>query len=169
MKQTFLILDRFLWLGSIITMLALVAVVLLQVFARVALPIVPSWTEEASRLFFIWCVAFAAGPAIRERAYVDVDSFTSFLPRKVQLILALFIDLLLVLFAATLTYQATNLIFSVQGHTSAALQWPMAVFYIAIWMQAFMLTVYLLQLIWRRISSYPNHIDDAKETPSEVH
>ena len=167
-KYFFIFLDRFLWAGSIFSMLALVAVVLLQVFARVALPVVPAWTEEASRLCFIWCVAFAAGPAVRERAYVDVDSFINHLPLRLRVLLAILIDCLLAGFTATLTYEAAKLMFAVKGHTSAALQWPMAVFYVAIWIQTLMLTIYLLQLIWRRVSRYPHHIDATEEQLGEV-
>ena len=49
MNKLFKVLDQFMWLGSLLNMFMLVGVVLLQVFARVALPQVPAWTEEASR------------------------------------------------------------------------------------------------------------------------
>ena len=96
-----------------------------------------------------------AGPTIEPLAVPD-------------LLLAILIDCLLAGFTATLTYEAAKLMFAVKGHTSAALQWPMAVFYVAIWIQTLMLTIYLLQLIWRRVSRYPHHIDATEEQLGEV-
>ena len=153
MNKLFKLLDHCMWLGSLLSMFMLVGVVLLQVFARVALPQVPAWTEEASRFFFIWAVGFAAGPAVREQAYVDVDSFTLHLPAKIQLILAILIDSLLCCFSAIMTYEASKLFVNVAGQTSAALLWPMRVFYAAILLQTAMLTLYLARSVVRMIQT----------------
>ena len=151
MKVLFRFLDQVMWLGAVLSMFILLGVVLLQVFARVALPQVPAWTEEASRFFFMWAVGFAAGPAVREQAYVDVDSFTIHLPQKVQLWLAILLDSVLVVFTAVMAYESAKLIQSLEGQTSAALLWPMHVFYAAIWLQATMLTLYLARSVVRMI------------------
>ena len=151
MKALFRFLDQVMWLGAVLSMFILLGVVLLQVFARVALPQVPAWTEEASRFFFMWAVGFAAGPAVREQAYVDVDSFTIHLPQKVQLWLAILLDSVLVVFTAVMAYESAKLIQSLEGQTSAALLWPMHVFYAAIWLQATMLTLYLARSVVRMI------------------
>ncbi|MBV5349965.1 TRAP transporter small permease subunit, partial [bacterium] len=121
MNIIFRFLDQWLRVGAILSMFLLLGVVLLQVFARVALPQVPAWTEEASRLFFMWSVAFAAGPAVREQAYVDVDSFTIHLPPKLQLGLAILLDTLLVGFSGIMVHESSKLIMSLEGQTSAAL------------------------------------------------
>lgn len=151
MNIIFRFLDHWLRLGAILSMFLLLGVVLLQVFARVALPQVPAWTEEASRLFFMWAVAFAAGPAVREQAYVDVDSFTIHLPKKLQLWLAVVLDAILVVFSAVMVYESSKLILSLEGQTSAALMWPMHIFYASIWLQTAMLTLYLARSVVRMI------------------
>lgn len=151
MNTLFRILDRWMWFGAVASMFLLLGVVLLQVFARVALPQVPSWTEEASRFFFMWAVAFAAGPAVREQAYVDVDSFTIHLPKKLQLWLAILLDAILVIFCGIMAYESIKLIASLEGQTSAALIWPMHFFYASIWLQTAMLTLYLARSVVRMI------------------
>ena len=161
MNKLFKVLDQFMWLGSLLNMFMLVGVVLLQVFARVALPQVPAWTEEASRFFFIWAVGFAAGPAVREQAYVDVDSFTLHLPEKVQLWLAILIDATLMVFAGVMAYESTKLTIAVEGQTSAALIWPMKVFYAAVWLQTTMLTLYLARSVVRMIQTGSIKNEDA--------
>lgn len=149
MNTFFRFLDKCMWFGAVASMFMLLGVVLLQVFARVALPQVPSWTEEASRFFFMWSVAFAAGPAVKEQAYVDVDSFTTHLPQKMQLWLAILLDAVLVVFSAIMVHESTKLIISLENQTSAALIWPMHVFYASIWVQTAMLTLYLARSVVR--------------------
>ena len=151
MNILFRFLDHWLRMGAILSMFLLLGVVLLQVFARIALPQVPAWTEEASRLFFMWAVAFAAGPAVREQAYVDVDSFTIHLPQKLQLWLAILLDTLLVGFSGIMVHESSKLIMSLEGQTSAALMWPMHIFYASIWLQTAMLTLYLARSVVRMI------------------
>ncbi len=151
MNILFRFLDHWLRMGAILSMFLLLGVVLLQVFARIALPQVPAWTEEASRLFFMWAVAFAAGPAVREQAYVDVDSFTIHLPQKLQLWLAILLDVVLVGFSGIMVHESTKLIMSLEGQTSAALMWPMHIFYASIWLQTAMLTLYLARSVVRMI------------------
>lgn len=65
--------NRFLKYGTLISTYGLIACVLLQIFARFFLPKAPAWTEEASRLFFIYAMAFAAGLAIKSKEYVALD------------------------------------------------------------------------------------------------
>ena len=153
MNKLFKALDQFLWLGAVLNLCLLVSVVLLQVFARVALPQAPAWTEEASRFFFIWAVGFAAGPAVRAQAYVDVDSFTTHLPEKAQLGVAVIIDTILAIFCAIIAYEATKLFINVAGQTSAALLWPMRVFYAAVLLQTAMLSLYLARSVVRMIQT----------------
>lgn len=73
MKKIAKLIDRILEGGTLVSFIALIAVVFLQVFARFALPKTPHWTEEASRIFFIYTVCFAGGLAVRDKAYVNVD------------------------------------------------------------------------------------------------
>lgn len=63
---------------------ALVGTVLLQIFARFFLSNTPPWTEEASRLCFIYATAFATGLAFKSRYYVHLDVFYNRLHVKVR-------------------------------------------------------------------------------------
>lgn len=87
-------------LGTFVSFLGLVYVVLLQVYARIFLPQSPHWTEEASRFFFLFCIAFSAGIATRRRAFVNVDIFLNLLGTKLRHIVCLLIDILVLLFMA---------------------------------------------------------------------
>ncbi|MGB9662944.1 MAG: TRAP transporter small permease [Moorellaceae bacterium] len=137
-------LDRIMKFGAISSLLAMVVIVLLQVFARTFLPKVPSWTEEASRLFFIYTVCFAAGLAIKEKAYVNVDNFINLLSPQGRKYLELILDAVLFLFMALLANEAYILVLAVKGQISAALQWPMEIFYAGILLMFTFITIYLI-------------------------
>lgn len=125
MRKFLSLFGRVLEFSTIVTFLALVAVVLLQIFARLFLPKSPHWTEEASRFLFIYTVSFASGLAIREKAFVNVDVFTNMLPERGRQWLQIFLDLLVAAFMAVVFhYSLKNL--GIGGmQTSASLQIPM--------------------------------------------
>jgi len=144
MKILFEAMDKFLKLGAILCVGGMIAVVLLQVYARALLPQVPAWTEEVSRLLFIYTIGFAAGPGIREKAYVNVDILLVRLRPHSRRRLECLVDLILMLFFILLTSEAYKLLLAVRGTTSAALLWPMEAFYGGILIMVLFVAVYLL-------------------------
>ena len=75
---------RILKLGTLLSTWGLIITVLLQIFFRFSPFQTPSWTEEASRLFFIYAMSFAAGLAMKTAYYVHLDMFFNYLPLKWQ-------------------------------------------------------------------------------------
>ena len=66
---------KILKIGTLVSTIGLIGTVSLQIFARFFLASDPSWTEEASRLFFIYAVSFASGIALKNNSYVGLDLF----------------------------------------------------------------------------------------------
>ena len=66
---------RLLKIGTLWSTIGFVFTVVLQIYARFFLENAPSWTEEASRLFFIYAIAFASGLALKNNYYVHLDMF----------------------------------------------------------------------------------------------
>jgi TRAP-type C4-dicarboxylate transport system permease small subunit len=118
-------LERFLeWMSSLF-FAGLIAVVLLQVAARMFLPRSPHWTEEASRFLMLYMAAFAAGLAAKERAYVNVDVFINYVKGRPRIAIQLCIDAASVaLTAATAWYGWKNAAVG-RIQTSASLGIPM--------------------------------------------
>lgn len=79
--------NKIFWTIDIIVYILMIMVVILQIYARVFLPKVPSWTEEISRYIQIYLVAFGAGLAIKYNAFVSVDSIFHYLNDKATFIL----------------------------------------------------------------------------------
>ncbi|MBR0205040.1 MAG: TRAP transporter small permease subunit, partial [Synergistaceae bacterium] len=63
--------------SAVIGMIGYIVAVVIQVFARTFLPVVPSWTEEAARYLFIYSVALGAGIVVLKDEYARVDIFTA--------------------------------------------------------------------------------------------
>lgn len=80
--------------GTLWSTYGLILSVLLQIFARFFLPNTPPWTEESSRLFFIYAIAFSAGLAFESGEYVALDWFYEQMPAWLKQGLKAFIPLL---------------------------------------------------------------------------
>lgn len=82
---------RILKYGTLLSTYGLIGSVLLQIFARFFLANTPPWTEEVARLCFIYATAFAAGLALKNHYYVDLDVFFNRLSARQQRIILLII------------------------------------------------------------------------------
>lgn len=97
MKNVTRFIARFLKIGTLISTFALVMSVLVQIYARFFMENAPSWTEEASRLFFIYAICFAAGLAYKQHYFVSLDLITTHLGKKWNTILELMVGILVFL------------------------------------------------------------------------
>lgn len=70
--------------GALLSTWGLIFTVLLQIFCRFTPIATPSWTEEASRIFFIYAMSFAAGLAMKNDYYVHLDMFYNQFPPRFQ-------------------------------------------------------------------------------------
>lgn len=125
-----------------IAFLAFIGAVLIQVFSRTFLPTTPSWTEEVSRYFFIYSVAFAAGLAVRNNSYVAVDILVSHIPEKVkkyyQVVLNIFLGIFALFFETKCVFKFA---FLKARMVSTALEIPMQYIYFALVILFGMLTL----------------------------
>lgn len=72
---------------------AMIAVMLLQVFTRYVFNHPLPWTEEASRFTYIWAIFLGAVIAQRSRAHMTVTILIEKLPRVPQLVLQVLVEL----------------------------------------------------------------------------
>ncbi|MDR3077438.1 MAG: TRAP transporter small permease [Planctomycetota bacterium] len=119
-------LGRIMAAGMALSFLGLVGVVLLQVFARLALPKVPSWTEELSRYFLLWLVGFGGGLAMRDGGYVNVDLLLNLFPAWLKKLILAIGNLLIAALMLLFTQQAwINTVRVGMRQTSPVLYIPM--------------------------------------------
>ncbi|MEM8524521.1 MAG: TRAP transporter small permease [Bacteroidota bacterium] len=102
--------SRILKYGTLLSTWLLIGSVVLQIFARFFLESAPAWTEEASRLFFIYAVAFAAGLAFKDDYYVYLEVFFEKLSPRFQRILLVLIPTSTALLFGIMTIYAVQFI-----------------------------------------------------------
>jgi TRAP-type transport system small permease protein len=117
--------DGVLTAGALVSFVTMIAVVLLQILARYALPFSFHWTEEAARFSFLYTVAFASGLAMRNKAFVNVDLLPISLHGRARLALELGIDSVTLLFLGVLFQHARRFVQIGARQTSSSLRIPM--------------------------------------------
>lgn len=118
-------LDRLFAILASLALLGVAAVVLLQIFARVALPSSPVWTEELSRYLFIYMVALSSGLVLRRNQHVNVELFHQFLGPRSQLAYRALVCLVVGGFAALMVPYAWQYAQIGTFQTSPSLRLPM--------------------------------------------
>lgn len=135
---------RFLKYGTVVSTYLLIGSVLLQIFARFFLSSTPAWTEEASRLFFIYAMSFAAGLAVRGNYYVYLDLIFEKLSLRLQRLLLLFIHLLVAILFGLMSFYAIQ--FSMLGvpENSPSMKISMAIAFTSMLVMSFSLCYFSL-------------------------
>lgn len=77
----------------------LVCIVVWQVFARQILHNPAAWSEEASRMVFVWLGLFAAALVFAERGHISVDFVARRFAPSAQKTIALAVQVLIIVFA----------------------------------------------------------------------
>ncbi len=139
--------EKALSLALVISTSAMILVVVLQIFARYALPWSPDWTEEMARFCFIYMVSLGAGLALKENAYVSVTTILGKFSSKGKLYMeSLILGSVAMLMIIMLVY-SIFLLNIVKLQTSAALQLNMALIYFSMVVMSFFVLLYsIIQL-----------------------
>ncbi len=144
-------LSKFLKYGTLLTSLGFVMTVSLQIFARFFLSDVPPWTEEASRILFIYAIAFSSGLAYRGNYFVFLEafyaSFSDILKKKIDLISPI---LSLVLFGFCGFYSLSMLEMGLNEH-SPTLHILMIIPFLSIFILSLSISYYSLTAFLKKI------------------
>jgi len=111
-------------------LICMLFVTFIQIVFRYVLGTPLTWSEEFARLAFVWINLIAASIVTRKKANISLDLVVTYLPVKARLVLEVVMNLLVMaafiwLFVPSIRYtQFMNTV------PSAALEWPMGVFYI---------------------------------------
>ncbi|PAP80898.1 hypothetical protein B1759_05895 [Rubrivirga sp. SAORIC476] len=140
---------------ALVVMMALAVLnVLWQVFTRFVLSSPSSFTDELARYLLIWVGLFGAAYATGKRAHLAIDLLRTTLTGRalhwhgivVGVIVALFALFVMVIGGARLVSLSFLL-----GQTSAALQVPLGVVYLALPVSGVLIVVYLTLFILERL------------------
>jgi TRAP-type C4-dicarboxylate transport system permease small subunit len=140
---------------------AMCLVGLLQVFNRFVLNRSLSWSEEFQIYCHVWIVFLAIPIAYRYGAHMSVDSLRNMFPDRVKRIFDVFIEILWVWFAVSLTWLAWRVSEVAKLQSSPGLELPMNYVYYSMVVGG----AYLLLVVLRRIFLKEPHIEQYIEMP----
>ncbi len=112
---------------AIILSLTLLNVVLRYVFKTGLL-----WSEEFIGLNLLFIGVFGSAAGIRDRGHTCMDSVVSRLPRALQAVIYILVQVAIIGLLICFIYSGTLFTISVGAQKSFVLKWPMRVFYILI-------------------------------------
>jgi len=97
-------------IGTLLSTWGLIAMVLLQIICRFSWFETPSWTEEASRILFIYAISFASGLALKSNYYVHLDAFYNMFNPKMKMLLDKSIPLVIFLLFAVFAWYSVRFV-----------------------------------------------------------
>lgn len=139
-------------------------IVMLQVITRYIAFITLPWTEELTRLAFVYIIALGAPLAIKYDDYAKVDLLVELLPLKSRLLLELIVSILILLFALYMSYVSWDLIKLGTRLKSVYLRIPMYFAYFSIPLCFVLTTVASVFKVYERANDYlePQRVIDRK-------
>lgn len=141
--RTFL--DRTILIFCGFALLALVVTVTWQVFSRYVLNDPSSFTDELSRYLMIWLGLLGASYLFGKRGHLAITLLADNIPHKMNRILQLFINLLVLSFVSLAMFKGgIALIGRTTQQLSPALQIPMAYVYFILPLAGSLIILYLI-------------------------
>ncbi len=119
-------------IGALVSLVSMIGVVTLQVFARYFLESTPHWTEEAARMLFIYAVAFGTGTGIQNGDFIRLDLIEKYLSPQMGWWLNVVTDILIIVFAVLLAFGSIQFIRLGMDEMSPALELPMGLVFVSI-------------------------------------
>lgn len=112
-------------------LVAMVCIVILQVFFRYVLHNSLSWAEDLARYLMIWLVMTGGALVTRDNTHFKVDFLVQRLPTRVIFMLEVAIKVCLLIFLAILVYTGWNTALFQMDEISPSLRMPMTWPYMA--------------------------------------
>jgi TRAP-type C4-dicarboxylate transport system permease small subunit len=110
-------------------MISMVSLTLLQVVSRYAFDAAIPWTEELARLGLVYVTFFGSVVAFQRREHLRVEVLVNAFPPRLRKWLGVIVDLASILVLGVVVWQGVPLLIKFWPLLSAALEWPVTVFY----------------------------------------
>lgn len=108
-----------------------IVIIAAQVFWRYVLTDPLNWSEQTARCLFVWMMMLSVPVLFYRRGAVAFDLLLDSMPRKVQDILRIFIQLVILFFAAFYLKSSIELMIQARGRILSGLEIPMNLMYVA--------------------------------------
>lgn len=121
-------------IGNLIKVIGIIMAVtiLVQIFSRAFMKVPFSWTEELSRITFMWFCFLGSGIAMKKKAHLGIDYFINKFSSKYRYYNQIAINLLIGLFGFFMSYYGLNIARVMHKQVSSVMRIPMSYFYAVI-------------------------------------
>lgn len=143
------------WILDGVTLLLLtilLVVVGAQIFTRYVLNYSLFWSEELARYLFIYLVFIGSAIVLRRNGHIQVSFFADQLPVRLQRIIALLVDLLLLWFVGTILVQSIRLARMVWTVPTAAMEIPWTLVYLGIVLGMAAMALTMIGALWHHLT-----------------
>jgi TRAP-type C4-dicarboxylate transport system permease small subunit len=132
-------------------MVAITAVVFLQVLSRYVFNYPFDWPEEMARYLFVWVALLGAALALRRGAHFSIDALVKKLPAGWRLIVALLIRTALGIFTLVVSVKGFQLALRVNEQLSSGMEVSMTYAYLSVPVSFAIMFKYILSEIYALI------------------
>lgn len=141
-------LDRLLVFISLSALLAMIVIIIYQIFSRQIFRSTPSWAEELSMLLFVWVSFLGIAYGFKQKLHIGVSFLVNLLPEKIQNLCDLFAKVLIIFFGGVLIFYGWKFTVLMGGSTMAGTGLPSSVLYGALPVSGFFVLLYGIELLF---------------------
>jgi len=143
-------LDRLLLFTSITMLTVMVTVIIVQVFSRQIFSYTPSWSEELSRVLFVWVSFLGICYGFKEKLHIGVGLVVNLMPEKVQDAFDLFSKVLVIILGFIMIYYGWQFTSLMHQNSMPGLRVPSSFLYVVIPITGFYIVIYGIELLFKK-------------------
>lgn len=156
-----LVLDRLLLYVSLTLLAAMIVIIIYQVFSRQILNSTPSWSEELSRVLFIWVGLLGIAYGFKEKLHIALGLVVNMMPEKVQNIFDFLAKLIIIFFGVIMIYFGWNFTILTSNNIMPGTGLPSSIQYLSLPIAGFYVTMYGVLLLFQK--GLHQEYDDVEE------
>ncbi|MFD1448744.1 TRAP transporter small permease [Oceanobacillus profundus] len=156
-----IILDRLLLVVSLTMLAVMIVIIIYQVFSRQILSSTPSWSEELSRILFVWVSFLGIAYGFKEKLHIALGLIVNMMPNKVQDFFDYVAKVIVIFFGIIMIYYGWNFTTLMGNNTMPGTGLPSSMLYLAIPVSGFYVTLYGVLLLFKK--GMHQEFDDASE------
>lgn len=131
------------WIVGLL-LLAIVTITAWQVFSRYVLNSPLSWSDEVAQLLLVWAAFLGAAVGVKRNAHLRIDFAAARLPAAARPYLAVLVNALILVVAASMTLYGWQFYFATSNDTSTSLGFSRNLFYVPIPISGMLMIVMLM-------------------------
>jgi len=155
------VIDWLLLVFSLTLLVAMVVITIYQVFSRELFNFTPSWSEELSRILFVWVSFLGIAYGFKEKLHIAVGILVNTFPKKLQAGFDYLSKFLIIGFGVIMIYYGWEFMVLMGGSTLPGLGVPSSVLYAVVPLSGLFITINGIELLFTK-GLHQEH-DDASE------